>query len=160
MAYLAGSLFSLDLGHHAYFYGPYSASIEGDVEALWLSDLIDEKRRRLGINSNGFEVARYEYSLTDAGQQRLKQIREAFGAEYSDLEKFVNHVSEKAGSFHQNILSAVAKVHFIETMENERLKPQQVRELAKNLGWKLSEDQIQRVQEISDEIQEFTLQSC
>lgn len=156
MAYLSGALLRQDLGHHAYFYGPYSASVEGHVEALWLSDLIEERKRRLGVNASGFEIARYEYSLTPAGRDRFEQVASTYVSEVAQLKEFISFLKDKAGSLHQSILSAVAKVHFIETMENEKLSPEQVRELARNLGWPLSKGQIERVQEVSREIQGFT----
>lgn len=154
VAYFAAAVFKSDLGHHAYFYGPFSSSVENEVQALVFSSLIEEKSRTLGVNSRGL-VARYEYSVTDLGTKRLRQLEEAYPKEMTMISDVVDHIQTSAGTLHQRILSTGAKVHFIQDMENSKLSPEEVKELAGNLGWKLGKNQIKSVQSLVDEIEGY-----
>lgn len=148
VSYLVASAFGLELRHHAYFYGPFSEAIESDVEALAFSGLIDEKRRTLGYNASGFEVSKYEYSLTEDGQERIDRLRESFADEMSRLEDFIGKLKETAGTLNQRVLSIAAKVHYIQSREERLLEAEEIAQIGKGFGWKLKSPQVTRIQNV------------
>ena len=71
VAYLVSLVFGVDLGHSAYYYGPYSSTVDADAEALVMGGLVSETVEPLGFNGRGFPVNKFHYSVTSAGHDRL-----------------------------------------------------------------------------------------
>lgn len=144
-------LSSLATGQHLdfrpHFYGPFSQTVEQEVEALVLSELVEEKSkvisplpRRAG--------AKYEYSLTSLGEDRIQGIQKEFEEEVSQLASFIGTVDDVAGSLEQGILAPASKVIFIEKQEGRKLSEEEIVGIAKNLGWTIESDQLQRVEKV------------
>lgn len=152
VAYWAGRYFGFNLGHHAYFYGPFSPVIEQDVEALVLSGLVEEKSQTLGVNRDGWDISKYEYSLTEGGRERLKLLTTAYPDQLEELKVFVDQLVEAAGGLHQSVLAPATKLLFIEKAEGRKLTDEEITVAAKNLGWKLTEDEVQRVRRVIDNL--------
>lgn len=150
LAYFAGSGLSIDLGHRAYYYGPYSSEIERLVGDLVLAELVEEKSTSIGINREGFPVRQYEYHLTEEGKQRLKAVRNTHKDVSDGLSKVIRRIIEGLG-VSPSTLSAAAKVHFIESEKETKLTDDQIAAIADNRGWKLSQPEIARVRSIISE---------
>lgn len=152
VAYWASRHFGFNLGHFAYFYGPFSPVIEQDVEALVLSGLVEERSQTLGVNRSGWEVSKYEYSLTDEGSRRVELIRESHAEQVKKLKQFIDRLVDAAGGLHQSILAPATKLLFIEQDEDRTLSSAEITEAAKNLGWELTEEEVQRVRRVIDNL--------
>src|SRR5215204_269650 len=74
VSYLAGLRLGIDLGHRAHFFGPYSAAVEADTDALAMSGLVAESVQVLGVNSQGWPVRQYSYRITDDGRRAYDEI--------------------------------------------------------------------------------------
>src|SRR5258708_1252172 len=89
-SYLTSQKLKVDLGHRAYYYGPYSAAVEADADALVLSGLARESVEYLDfVNSSGFQATRYRYLISESGQARIDKLKEAHPEQYGLLESLV-----------------------------------------------------------------------
>jgi uncharacterized protein YwgA len=146
VAYLTGRALERDLGHRAHYYGPFSSVIETETETLVLSDLVEEKVRSLGFaNAAGFDAKQYDYKLTDAGKDRLALIEDRYGPQAEVVNHVVDKLIEFTGGLDQRMLSPAAKVDYIASREERPVTTKDVRRAASDLGWSLSDSQIESV---------------
>lgn len=142
-----------ELGYRPHYFGPFSDVVVEEVNALTLAGLVEERVQRLGfVGASGFEGVKYEYSLTDVGSDRVAQLRDAYPAEAKDVEDFIGRLLQAAGGLDQAILAPAAKTYFIAKREDRVLEPEEIKTLAKQLGWVLSDHQIGRVVGILKEL--------
>lgn len=140
----------IQLSHSAYFYGPFSPTVESELGALVTAGLVEETERRLGfVGSGGFEGRKYSYSLTDAGKKRLEEVRSTYPDDHEAIETFAGDLLDVSPTLDQRLLSAAAKVHYIEEREEQDLQPIQVVQVASQFGWDLSESKVQEVRELA-----------
>jgi uncharacterized protein YwgA len=153
VAYFAHLALDLDFGHRAHFYGPFSEVVESDIEALALSGLIEERVENLGfIGSSGFQGRRYEYRVTEDGEERLKALCERYAGDCAEITLLVQKLIDAAGGLDQRILSTAAKTHYISAQEGSLLSVDDIRAKAKRLGWDLSARQIKQVEQVLEKL--------
>lgn len=146
VAYFAGIKTRIDLGHRAFYYGPYSSKVEEETEALVLSGLITESVKDLGfVSKKGYPGVRYSYALTDAGQERLAALEERDPEFSAQLKQLVETLGDTVGSLDQGLLSLAAKTYFITAEQNTGLSVGQIQELAKQKNWTLTKGQVEKV---------------
>jgi uncharacterized protein YwgA len=145
VSYLTSLMLGLDLGHRAYYYGPYSTTVESDAEALALAGLIEENSVTMGINSRGYPVVKYTYKISEEGSERLQRVQSVHPEQFEMITEIVSRIEQTVGSFDQNTLSAVAKTFYIAKEQDRPVTAQEVREFAKELGWTLREKKIEEV---------------
>ena len=77
-AFFVTELIGKDFGlkFDAHYYGPYSATVEGTITQLKNLGFLQESSTGFGVLSDGFEVRRYDYSLTEDGKYLLKTLLE------------------------------------------------------------------------------------
>src|SRR5579871_5224150 len=59
----------------AHYYGPFSPTVEGTATQLKNLGFLKESSTGFGIVSDGFEVRRYDYTLTNDGQRIVEKLR-------------------------------------------------------------------------------------
>jgi uncharacterized protein YwgA len=149
VAYFVGRAMDRDLGHRAYFYGPFASSVERETQALVLSELVEEKVQALGFaNAGGFEAKQYEYRVTESGEERLKKLQDQYPSETEMIDLVIEALVENAGRLDQRLLSAAAKVDYIAKQEGRPVSVHDVQLAAKDLGWRLDEVQVSEVVEM------------
>lgn len=107
LAYFVGESTQRKLGHRAYHYGPYSDTLDEDLEGLAMAGAIEEHRTLLGHNVRG-PVRMHRFELTQQGWQRLHQLRSERPDEVEHVERIVRTIRETAGSLNQQLLSQAA----------------------------------------------------
>jgi uncharacterized protein YwgA len=152
VAYLVSLVLDVDLGHSAYYYGPYSSTVEADAEALVMGGLVSETVEPLGFSGRGFPVNKFHYSITNTGQDRLARIKSAYPDQMTRLEEFVQRVISVVGSLEQANLSAAAKTLYIAREQGKAVSLDEVKALASDFGWKLSKPTIVRVAEMLSQL--------
>lgn len=153
IAYFVGAHRDVEFRHQAHFYGPFSEVVEADVEALVSAGIIEERVQNLPfVGSRGQQGKRFEYRLTDEGENRIEELRAVHTSEFADVERFVRKLEEAAGGLDQGILSPAAKTFFIASRENRALKPQEIHDLALDLGWDLEPAQIKKVARVLQQL--------
>jgi uncharacterized protein YwgA len=158
VAYFAGLKTGRNLGHRAFYYGPFSSIVEEETEALVLSGLVDQTVTDLGfVNRKGFPGVRYSYSLTESGRERLDAVEEREPELTADLKKTVKSLYETIGSLDQGLLSIAAKTYFLTDEQGTTVSYEQIQELAKQKDWHITRGQLEKVGEFLEELDLVTL---
>lgn len=152
VTYLAALVLQLDLGHQAYYYGPYSESVESDAEALVLGGFVTETVELSGFNQRGYPIKKYKYAMTEAGEQRVERVSQVHPEQFQALENFVKRIDSVVGSLEQRTLSAVAKTLYIAKDQNKPVSTEEVKTLARELGWNLTVSKIEQVTRILSDL--------
>lgn len=146
VAYFAGIKTGIDLGHRAFYYGPYSSKVEEETEALVLSGLVTQSVTDLGfVNKKGFPGVKYSYSLTEGGKARLTALEQRDPELSEAFKQIVVKLNDTVGSLDQGMLSLAAKTYFITAEQDTGLSVEQIQDLAKQKGWTLSRAQVEKV---------------
>jgi uncharacterized protein YwgA len=149
VAYLAALRFDLDFGHRAYYYGPFSAEVEADTEALAFSGLIKESVEELDfVGQGGFPARQFRFLLSETGVARVERLKETFAEQFAQLGKFVEELVAVVGSLDQRMLSAAAKTVFIAREQGRPVTAEEIKTIAKDMGWSLTIGRIAKVTEM------------
>lgn len=141
-AFFASIALGRDFGHSAYYYGPYSGTVEADTEALVASGLVDEASHTLGLNRRGYPITQYQYSMTESGRERLEQLRDRYGDEVALIESLMTDLLRVVGSLDQTTLAAAAKTLYIAREQGKAVSAEDVADLAKDYGWELAPQRV------------------
>ncbi len=127
-----------DLGYRPHYYGPYSSEVAFAVDKLKALDFVAETRASSGAaNPSGFEVTRYDFSLTDDGKQVAKLKAEQNHELWEKMQAAAKQL-RKAGDPDYMKLSIAAKIHFM-LGTRKRVTTQELSQQAKKFGWRVSE---------------------
>lgn len=151
--YLIAVKLRLDLGHTAYFFGPFSPTVEAHTNALALSGLIEESVRILGTNAEGWPVRQYTYHTTEEGKDAVKEIAADEPGALDQINELIDQIEEAVGSLDQKVLSAAAKVLYIAREEERPVQFDEIGKLALEHGWKLALPQVDRVAQMLDRLE-------
>ena len=138
--YFLSALMNEDFGFRPHYYGPYSSHVSTSLSAMVEADFVQETRIGYGTPTTFGEMSRFDYRLSESGQQVVKQLPEIVAPYRSYLDKI--NVSGVASDI--NTISIAAKVHFILSDQGEATV-EQIRQQANNLGWHISEQNVDKV---------------
>lgn len=146
-----------DLGFRPHYYGPYSSWLTENLDILASTGFIKEITETFSTDRNIFgEIRRHTYSLTDDGKIIMAEIQKEneFNSnsasmneaelELKNWHKAIEHINSQPLANDFNKLSIAAKVHYILSEKGEATT-EQVRQIASDYGWKLSESDIEKV---------------
>ncbi len=144
VAYLAEAMLGWgQLGHGAHYYGPYSRLLDRETNRLVRTGLISEGAEDLGfIGTSGYRGRQYHYQLTDEGERRLAVVRAQAQQDVTRLESVVDQINNVFGGLDQRLLSLAAKTHYIAKAKGRQVTPDEIRDAARELGWRLSPSMI------------------
>lgn len=137
LVYFVGALTGelSNLGYRPHYYGPFSPSVAGAVQELCGLQFLDQKiSSEETRDDQGFEVARYDYVLTDAGKLVAAEkaaTHSEFWSKLSDAMK----VFQSARVDDYVRLSIAAKTHLINEITGMALSSDALREKAAEHGW-------------------------
>ena len=140
--FFAAIALGVDLGNSAYYYGPYSAAVEQDTEALVMATLVEEDSSTIGVNNRGFPITRYQYKVSSDGKQRVQQLKGKYPTEVGVVDELVKQLVAVIGSLDQTTLAAAAKTYYIAREQGSPVTPDTVADLAKDYGWTLRADRV------------------
>jgi uncharacterized protein YwgA len=153
VCYLAAASLGLDLGHRAYFYGPFSTAVEENTEALVLAGLVNENAEPLGfVSPSGWPASRYHYGLTGQGRDRLVQLEKAYPDEIVKLRAVIAKIVSVVGSLDQQVLSTASKTLYIAREKQRPLRLEEIGDLAREFHWSLSPAQVGRVGRVLEQL--------
>lgn len=129
------------LDFDAHYYGPYSSTVDNTIAQLKNMGFIREETNDFGVMSGGFEMRRYDYQLTEQGEQIAKSL-----ATFPESQKILHSVSKivEAGDPNYVELSIAAKAYFIISKQN---RPMSVPEITKEAGkynWSIGEQSVSK----------------
>jgi len=130
-----------ELGYGAHYYGPYSAEVAEGADRLVSLGFVDVSvSGDWGIDSRGFEVARYDYKLNDEGKRVAEQKKSRFPDVPSSIERAAEKLRTRGDQHYMN-LSIAAKIHFMLGKKEGEATLDELCELAADFGWSVSPDQ-------------------
>ena len=141
--YFVGALTeSLDgLGYRPYFYGPYSSEVAAAVNELCGLGFLRQTYASSGVvDPQGFEFARYDFTLTPEG----RQIAQEKAGEYPDEWKRINNAAELLKSMPINDyvrLSIAAKMFYL-LCEKGGASLSELVEMSPTFGWQVTGSQL------------------
>ena len=121
------------LDYSPYFYGPYSAELQEDLESLVAAGLVEEQVSTFEPWQPGpFDGVRYRYRLTREGQDASRAIPD----DVRETCERVVRAAKDAGAWNQSALSLAAKLHHLRKVDSA-VQDEDVPELARQLGWRI-----------------------
>lgn len=154
--YFLSELMGVDLGFSAYYYGPYSGVVAGNLESLvnhgFLKEVTEVFETTPPRNVFG-EIHRYTYFLTDDVEELWGDIES--DPEFPEWQEKLDRINahELANDFDR--LSIAAKVHYIVDWRGKSTIGE-VKQVAEDYGWKVSEDDIEGVLSFLTELELVT----
>lgn len=129
------------LNFDAHYYGPYSPSLDSTVAQLKNLGFIGEESTGFGVYNEGFELRRYDYSLTPDGKKVAATLRGS--GEYARLTSAVDKV-RRAGDPNYFELSIAAKAYFILQRANRPMSTFEIRREAEKFHWDIKPESLER----------------
>lgn len=131
------------LGFRPHYYGPYSDPVASELSFLKSAGYVAEQRRGAGFaDSSGWEVTRYDYSVTDEGAKAVQSLKQLHGNDAARVSSAVAAVIG-AGKLDYMALSVAAKTYWIVSENRAAPVPiNKITEQAESLNWKISHDQV------------------
>jgi len=149
VVYFAGVLTDMheDLGYRAHYYGPYSSKVTAAVEELRGLGFLEQQRASGGqVDPQGFEVARYDYALTDDGTKIAQEKAQLRPRMWHKVQESVTRLQRADVSDYMK-LSIAAKAYFLVKRAKEPVTLDRLVQISQRFGWKVSQDQAAKASE-------------
>jgi len=141
----------LDFNYRAHFYGPYSPEVQDGLEQLIAVGFVKVEAYEWGVDPRGFEMKRYDFSLTEAGRVVADSIKSKEADTFGKVQEFVSRL-KGIGSPDYISLSIAAKVHFISVKEGTPINKAAIKAKASALGWKIEDLDIEKAEAILENL--------
>ncbi len=150
--FLAASLGMVEeLGYHAHYYGPYSADVAEANTELKSLNYLSECSTSWGSDNRGFEIACYDFSLTEEGFRLLHKKQRENPHIWENLCNLAKKIKE-AGNLDYWDLSIAAKAYFILDQKGKSVSSQEIQGAAKGLGWEVTTEELDRASTFLEKI--------
>jgi uncharacterized protein YwgA len=141
--YFLSVVLGMDLGYEAHYYGPYSeqvASLNSELKAL---GYISESSSAWGYDQRGFEMARYDFKLTDIGIRIADRKAENEPGLWQGIQRAAS-VVKQAGDLDYMELSIAAKAYYVLNKLNGRATLEDIAAMLPKFGWSVTEKQLEK----------------
>ncbi len=143
--YFISKSLKLDLGYKAHYYGPYSPVVEDGIAQAKALGFLEERTLGFGVaDSVGFEVRRYDYSLTEDGKEIIKGLEARFSKDVKKIRDALQSLKAAGDSGDYVSLSIAAKSLHILSEKGGIMGLSEIKKAASGLGWSISEDEIDK----------------
>jgi uncharacterized protein YwgA len=132
-----------DLGYEAHYYGPYSEGVAASNAELKSLGFLAESATGWGVDRRGFEMARYDFTLTEAGSRLADKKASSNPELWEQVEKAANVVSD-SGNLDYMELSIAAKAYYVLTHLNRKATLEDISRMLPKFGWSVSKDDLQK----------------
>lgn len=149
--YFLGVMLEENHGFSPHYYGPYSAQVADANSELKALDFLKEDVTVYGWNHQGFEMARYDYSLTEDGKKLLERKKKTYPEEWEKMVGCAKAIKD-AGNLNYMELAMAAKAHIILKREKGKANRNSIKSVAEKLGWSISETELDRAIDFLDKI--------
>ena len=130
-----------DLGYEAHYYGPYSEGVATANAEMKSLGFLSESATGWGVDRRGFEMARYDYTLTDAGL-RLADKKAASNPELWDHVEKAARVVTDAGNLGYMELSIAAKAYYVLIQLKRKATLDEISEMLPKFGWSVDKQEL------------------
>lgn len=140
------------MGFDAHYYGPYSAEIDNALGQLKALGFVDESRSRFGFaGDGGFEVSRYDYTLTSDGRRIASLRKRKDAVAWRAVREAVRKIKD-AGDPNYVELSIAAKAYYLLDQKGAPATAEALIRLAEGFGWQITREQMVRSWEFLKEL--------
>jgi uncharacterized protein YwgA len=152
--YFMSQFLGEDWGYHAHYYGPYSDVVASELVTLKVQGLVNEASNFYGVaQETGFEMKRYDYNLTQSGQEAVQWLKNQYPEESGKIYKTAKAVLA-GGEIDYMDLSIAAKAYFIMKAANaEHLTTEEIAAKARDFSWQVTGEQIREACRFLSELQ-------
>jgi len=143
MAYFVSRLLPAQIGFEPHYYGPYSRLVSAEVDRAVSRGILSEDREEIGssLSRKQFESVRYTYRLTLRGRKYTEFLKSINPTGFQKVAETSRKIQETNANYLQ--LSCAAKVDYLLRISGGRITRARAKEQAKNLGWRLSDSDIE-----------------
>jgi uncharacterized protein YwgA len=144
VVYFAGVLTGMHehLGYRAHYYGPYSSTVTAAVDELRGLGFLEQRMASgSAIDPKGFEVARYDYALTDDGTKIAQEKTRLHPKTWAKIKTAIDRLEDADASDYMK-LSIAAKAYFLVHRAKEPVTLKKLVEMGQQFGWKVSQEQV------------------
>jgi len=135
------------LGFRAHYYGPYSDLVSAELSFLTGAGLLDETRRGSGIAGvGGWEIARFDYTLTEDGRRTVERLAQEDAAGVASIRAAVKRVLDVGPQSYVD-LSFAAKTDWILQSERGPMTFDGVARAATRFNWNVKGTDVKRATE-------------
>ena len=141
--YFLSVFLNVDLGYGPHYYGPYSSAVATANTELKTLGLLQEFSTSWGVDHRGFEMARYDYFLSEIG----RHLAESATARYPEVSEGIQRTAkiiEQAGDLNYMELSIAAKAFFALRRLQGSATLEQIEELLPKFGWNVSHEELEK----------------
>jgi uncharacterized protein YwgA len=142
LLYFSGLVLEQPTGHSAYFYGPYSDEFDAALNRAVLAGELSESLERIADWYGGPDAVKHVYELTEHGKAEASKVEESHEDEARLVQETITAIAEVVPQFRQGTLSAAAKINLIVSEQNQAVTLDELKHLAKELGWRLKPTEI------------------
>jgi hypothetical protein len=142
LSYFSGEATGQDLGHRAHYYGPYSRAVEAALTNSAFSGDLEETMRSFASGRA------FNYKLTEQGAEVVAELREEHAEAAREIDTTVQRLGELVPGYYQYPLSLAAKVDLILGQQGGTIEASAIPVMARNLGWEVSDEEVERAVEI------------
>jgi uncharacterized protein YwgA len=144
LCYFVQRLKGWQLGFRAHYYGPYSDLVSSELSFLSGAGLLSETRRGSGIaGTGGWEIARFDYSLTEEGRRTVLHLSERNQADAEQLRSAIRSVLSVGNQSYID-LSFAAKTDWILQTEHGPMTFDGIASAAGRFNWNVEGTDVQR----------------
>lgn len=129
------------LGYRAHYYGPYSSEVTAAVDELRGLGFLSQHVSSSGaVNAQGFEIARYDYELTEVGKLVAEEKAVAHPIEWKGIQAAFDRMKAVRDVDYVR-LSIAAKSYFLQRANPQPLSPEELSRRTSPYGWQVSPEQ-------------------
>lgn len=132
-----------ELGYRAHYYGPYSAAVAEANSELKSLGYLSECSTTWGSDQRGFEIARYDYSLSEEGKRLYNRKKNEHPDVSREIQRLVESI-KSAGDLNYWELSIAAKTYFILKNHGTTITFEEIQKIAQGLGWEVTEGELEK----------------
>lgn len=142
IVYFLSVMMNKDLGYNPHFYGPYSPNVAEANAELKELNYLEEATTVYGYNNQGFEMTKYDYSLTEDGLKLLERKKKEYSAEWDQIISLRDRI-KSAGHMNYMELAMAAKAYMILRYEGGKSNREKIKTKAKQLGWSINDNSLE-----------------
>jgi uncharacterized protein YwgA len=143
LIYFCGVALNQPTGHSPYFFGPYSDEFDAALQRAVLAGEFSENIERIPDWHGGPDATKHVYTLTDRGKAAVAEIEAEHLEEAKTIKTTVDVIADEVPGFRQKTLSAAAKINLIVSEQERNVTDDELRTLARQLGWHLTQKDIE-----------------
>ena len=141
--YFLSVMLGAELGYDAHYYGPYSEEVASANTELKSLGYLSEMASPFGVDQRGFEMARYDYKLTEAGIRLADKKAAKMPKMTAAITQAANVITE-AGNLDYMELSIAAKAYYVLTKLNGKATKEDIAGMLPKFGWNVSNEQLEK----------------